>query len=128
MLEPVVANLDYNQIMTPSMSRTQRVEKRTWAASFLKNTDQDQSRRVFAIRVAPPSHTKQGVKIKVENRSTLRVLLDTKRIFEEEEEEGDDDDDGDDDDACHELSLNAASSKLAFGKPSPYPGKPPLKL
>ena len=74
-LEPVVTNLEYN---ASPMNMTRHVEKRTWASSFLNHVeDKEIPRRVVAVRVAPPSTSKQGVKVKVVDRNTLRVHLDT---------------------------------------------------
>ena len=74
------------------MNMTRHVEKRTWASSFLNQVeDKEIPRRVVAVRVAPPT-SKQGVKVKVVDRNTLRVHLDaTEGMYDD-----DDDDDQDD--------------------------------
>jgi len=92
-LEPATVNLEYSQISSPSM--TQRLEKKTWVASFLKNYD-DHDRRVVAVRVAPSCNPNKRdvVRIKVVNRNVLRAFLPERKrslLLEDDEEEEDND-------------------------------------
>ena len=69
------------------------MEKRTWASSFLNQVeDKEIPRRVVAVRVAPPT-SKQGVKVKVVDRNTLRVHLDaTEGMYDDDDDDDDQDD------------------------------------